>query len=178
MLGLNSDTSSDHWSECMSGTKPTKATIAQHMMSAGDGSHIIVREFRGAQLALVSYDGRGGFLWRNVMLIDDKAPALRMPHAFALRLADKASREYGAKCATLSADGTLTQPARAVTPSDRLLGNAYKLSGTMPELMNALSKLHPGTTPALLAEALHSAGKINHAERALIVAAGFEFDVE
>src|SRR6185312_1636970 len=158
----------------MSGTKPA---ILQNM-SASDGSHIVVREFRGAQLVLTAYDGRGGFTWRNVMLTNQEHKPLRLPHAFALLIADRASRHYGAKCATLSADGTLAQPASAVAPSDKLLGNAYRLNGTMPELMNALGKLHPNTTPSLLAEALHRTGKITRAERALVDAAGFEFEQE
>jgi hypothetical protein len=100
----------------MNGTKPT---IGQYMATA-DGSHIIVREFRGSQLALVEYDGRNGFVWRNVMLITDKAPALRYPHGIALRIADKASREYGARCATLAHDGTLTEPKASRYVGDSL----------------------------------------------------------
>lgn len=167
----------------MTGTSPTKATIAAHLMSANDGSHIVVREFRGAQLVLIAYDGRGGFLWRNVMLTDDKHKPLRMPHGFALRIADKASREYGAKCATLSADGTLTQPASAVAKErERLIvkcyGTAAITTGTLSEQMRQLGEAHSDIPPAYLAEALYRLDRITRAEWQLIEANGFDFEQE
>lgn len=88
----------------MNGTQPT---IAQRL-NTNDGSHIIVRAFRGQQLVLVDYDGHSGFRWTA-----DRDKAAKYPHSIALRIADKAAREYGAKCATLAADGTLTQPESA-----------------------------------------------------------------
>lgn len=93
----------------MNGTKPTMtATLAT--LTAAQGTHIIVREFRGAQLVLVEYDGRTGYRWTNAIGGHDKAA--KYPQSLALHIAEKASREYGARCATLGADGTLTQPGR------------------------------------------------------------------
>jgi hypothetical protein len=51
-------------------------------------------------------------------------PAFVFPRS-SLAIAERASREYGAKCATLAADGTLVEPAAA---RDSLAGRKAKLT--------------------------------------------------
>lgn len=82
----------------MTGTKPALVV----------GQFIVVRSFRGAQLVLKSYTPAGNsFHWTS-----KRDEAMVLTQAEALTIADRASREYGAQCAALDADGTLLQPAR------------------------------------------------------------------
>lgn len=91
----------------MSGKKPS--TTPKGLIVGPTDLHIIVRGFRGAQLVLVSYSRTNNtFAWANA--IGNHHKALKLPAGEALKIADRAAREYGAKCATLSADGTLVEP--------------------------------------------------------------------
>lgn len=95
------------------GTKPamTQPTL--------DTAHIVVRSFRSQTLVLVQQARAARYYHWSA----DRTKALRLSHAEALGAADAASREYGAECAVLAADGTVTVTASVrmqKTPADPL----------------------------------------------------------
>lgn len=78
----------------MSGTKPINVPVA-----------FIVRDFRGARLFLESVHRGNGFRW-----VADRSRACALEPSDALALCERASREYGAKCAVIDAQGNMAQP--------------------------------------------------------------------
>ena len=69
--------------------------------------HIVTRDFRGSRLYLQTRH-RGARYWRWT---DDERTALPLDQAAALDASETASREYGAKCAVLNANGTFSKRA-------------------------------------------------------------------
>ena len=76
----------------MSGTKPVKP------------SNIIARDFRGARLYLESLHSSNGMCWTN-----NQRSAMRLDMGAALQVCERASREWGTKCAVLDSAGNLAQ---------------------------------------------------------------------
>jgi hypothetical protein len=73
-------------------------------------SNVVVRDFRGTRIYLESLHASKGMLWHT-----DQSRAMRFEHSDALRVCEKASREWGTKCAVLDMTGTLAQPAKPLT---------------------------------------------------------------
>ena len=76
----------------MSGTKPVKP------------SNIIARDFRGSRLYLESLHSSNGMRWTS-----NQRSAMRLDMDAALQVCERASREWGTKCAVLDSAGNLAQ---------------------------------------------------------------------
>ena len=72
-----------------------------------NNQHIVTRDFRGIRLYLQDF-ARSTSAWRWV---SDQRKAQRMTLAAALDASERASREWGAHCAVMDAQGTLAQSA-------------------------------------------------------------------
>lgn len=76
-----------------------------------DTRQIVIRSFRGVQLALCAVHPDRGFAWTA-----DRDAALKLHPADALKLARAAALHWGADCVTMDIAGVLTQPAEARAP--------------------------------------------------------------
>lgn len=81
---------------------------------------LIVRDFRGTRLFLASLHINQGMRWTV-----DKAVAQRFQPDEALAVSERASREWGTKCAVIDATGTMLRkaaPATKRTPGNGVSG--------------------------------------------------------
>ena len=73
-------------------------------------SNGIAIDFRGTRIYLESLHENKGMRWHT-----DQSRAMRFEHGDALRICEKASREWGTKCRVLDMAGAAAQPAKPLT---------------------------------------------------------------
>lgn len=79
-------------------------------MDSRTTGYIVSRSFRGSQLFLTAYSDKPlSFHWLN----DRSKSQVFESSAAALKAADRAAREYGAKCAVIDPNDNLLEPAKA-----------------------------------------------------------------
>lgn len=99
----------------MNGTKPTNMQTDMHT---------VVRNFRGQRLVWSEYS-HDQYRWTS-----DCNKAAKFAPAVALRIAEKASRDYGAQCSIEDSTGRLVDPATARKSYAPATGKQAKLRTT------------------------------------------------